>query len=272
MVNGGVVKDKKTKEPQVKRPETSFSSVQGISSSSPSSTLQKQSLNVGGLVLQQPKTNSPQQIQQEKQFKPTQVNATLQPIMVSSLATSKPAQQQQQQHQQPQLQPRFQQQKIILPQPSPTSVAFSQAQQTPSQQHVLLQLIKQQEDHHRLPNQATFGLDKQQLGTQQAQAAKLLPTTGPNQGHSLSLSYPGFLTFTDQMALSGARVDMMKATHLAPLSMVSLDGSQAGTKDRAQVCVINTFKPHLHTRKKSALHAKLLAPCLFARAETTSGR
>ena len=54
----------------------------------------------------------------------------------------------------------------------------------------------------------------------------------------------------------------MKATHLAPLSMVSLDGSQAGTKDRAQVCVVNTFKPHLHARKKSALHAKLLAPCL----------
>lgn len=235
MVNGGIAKDNKTKEPQVKRPETSFSSAQGISSSSPSSTLQKQSLNVGGLILQQPKTNSPQHIQQEKQFKPTQVNATLQPIMVSALATSKPAQQQQQ-HQQSQLQPRFQQQKIILPQPSPTSVAFSQPQQTPSQQHVLLQLIKQQEDHHRLPNQATFGLDKQQLGTQQAQAAKLLPTTVPNQGHSLSLSYPGFLTFTDQMALSGARVDMMKATHLAPLSMVSLDGSQAGAKDRAQVC------------------------------------
>ena len=203
MVNGGVAKDNKTKEPQVKRPETSFGSAPGISSSSPSSTLQKQSLNVGGLILQQPKTNSPQQIQQEKQFKPTQVNATLQPIMVSALATSKPAQQQQQQqHQQSQLQPRFQQQKIILPQPSPTSVAFSQPQQTPSQQHVLLQLIKQQEDHHRLPNQATLGLDKQQLGTQQAQASKLLPTTGPNQGHSLSLSYPGFLTFTDQTAIT----------------------------------------------------------------------
>ena len=243
MVNGGVAKDITTKEPQAKRPETSFCSTQGISSSSPSLTLQKQSLNVGGLILQQPKTNSPQQIQQErdKQFKPTQVNATLQPVMVSALATSKPAQQQQQQqqqqqHQQSQLQPRFQQQKIILPQPSPTSVAFSQPQQTPSQQHVLLQLIKQQDDHHRLPNQATFGLDKQHLGAQQAQAAKLLPTTGPNQGHSLSLSYPGFFTFTDQMALSGARMDMMKATHLAPLSMVSLDGSQAGTKDRAQVC------------------------------------
>ena len=215
---------------------------QGVSSSSASSSaFQKK---VSGLILQQQgKTLLPQatlvsQQEKEKQQKPTQVN-TLQQIIVPALPVSKATQQQ--------LQPRFQpQQKIILPQPSPTSQAFSaqsfsQPQQTASQQHVLLQLIKQQDDLHR--QNSAFAHDKQQLGTQQAQAPKLLPTTVPSQqfsAHPLSLSYPGFLTFSDPMgALSGARVDMMKTTHLAPLSMVSLDSSQTGPKDRAQV---STFR------------------------------
>ena len=239
IANGGEAKGSKAKEAQVKRTEVNINTVQGVSLSSASSAFQKQPLKVGGLILQQTKTSLPQQTlitqqEKDKQPKPTAVNA-LQQIILPALPTSKATQQSQ-------LQPRFQQQKIILPQPSPTNVAFStqfsQPQQTPNQQHVLLQLIKQHDDLHRLPNQnSAFGHDKQQLVTQQGQAPKLLPTTGPSpQAHSLSLSYPGFLTFSDPMALSGARVDMMKTTHLAPLPMVPLDSSQTGTKERAQVC------------------------------------
>ena len=230
----------------MKRPEVNQTTTQGVSSSSPSSAFQKQPLKVSGLIPQQAKTAVPpqalanQQDKVDKQHKQTPVN-TLQQIIVPALPASKTTLTQQHQ-----LQPRFQpQQKIILPQPSPTSQgfstqSFSQPQQTTSQQHVLLQLIKQKDDLQRLPNQnSAFSHDKQQLGAQQAQAQKLLPTTGPSQqqfsAHSLSLSYPGFLTFSDPMALSGARVDMMKTTHLAPLPMVSIDSSQAGPKDRAQV-------------------------------------
>ena len=244
IANGAEIKESKVKEPQVKRPEMNLSTVQqSVSSSSASpSTFQKK---VSGLVPQQQQGKAvlPQQTlisqqEKDKQQKPAQVN-TVQQIIVPTLPVSKATQQQ--------LQPRFQpQQKIILPQPSPTSQAFStqsfaaQPQQTANQQHVLLQLIKQQDDLHR--QNSAFAHDKQQLGTQQAQAAKLLPSTVPSQqfsAHSLSLSYPGFLTFSDPMgALSGARVDMMKTTHLAPLSMVSLDNSQTGAKDRAQVSTV----------------------------------
>lgn len=233
--NGAEVKTSKAKEPQVKRPEVNLSTAQGVSSSS-TSAFQKQL--VSSMVVQQAKPALPQQTiitqqEKEKQQIPTQVN-TLPQIIVPALPVSKATQQQ--------LQPRFQsQQKIILPQPSPTSQpfstqSFSQPQQTASQQHVLLQLIKQQDDLHR--QNSAFTHDKQQLGAQQAQVPKLLPTTGPSQqftAHSLSLSYPGFVTFSDPMGASGARVNMMKTTHLTPLSMVSLDSSQTGPKDRAQV-------------------------------------
>ena len=95
---------------------------------------------------------------------------------------------------------------------------------------------------HRLSGQnSAFSHDKTQLGPQQVQAQKLLSSAVPTQqfaAHSLSLSaYPGFLTFSDPMSLSGARVDMMKATHLAPLQMVSLDSTQTGPKERSQVRV-----------------------------------
>ena len=235
--NGAEVKTSKAKEPLVKRPEVNLSTAQGVSSSSTSSAFQKQLPKVSGMVVQQSKPALPQQTiitqqEKEKQQMPAQVN-TLQQIIVPALPVSKATQQQ--------LQPRFQsQQKIILPQPSPTSQpfstqSFSQPQQTASQ-HVLLQLIKQQDDLHR--QNSAFTHDKQQLGAQQAQAPKLLPTTGPSQqftAHSLSLSYPGFVTFSDPMGASGARVNMMKTTHLTPLSMVTLDSSQAGPKDRTQV-------------------------------------
>ena len=212
----------------------------------PSAASPKQSPKISGVILQPPqqqigKTALPQSTlvnQQEKekqqQQKPTQVNQVQQIIVPTALTTSKASQQ---------LQSRFQtQQKIILPQPSPASQtfstqSFSQPQQTASQQHVLLQLIKQQEDLHR--QNSAFTHDKQQLGTQAVQASKLLPTSVPSQpfsAHSLSLPYPGFLTFSDPMAaLSGARVDLMKTTHLTPLTMVSLDSSQNGPTDRAQV-------------------------------------
>lgn len=248
-IPNGDVKGGKAKDQQVKRPEANLNIVQSVSSSSPS--LQKQPVKVNSLLLQPTKTTLPQQtllaqLDKDKQQKQAQVNALPQ-VIVPAQPTSKAAQQQQQQQQQQQLQARFQpQHKIILPQPSPTTQGFSaspftsQPQQTTSQQHVLLQLIQQQDDAHRLTGQnATFSHDKTQLGAQQVQTQKLLPSTVPNQpfsAHSLSLSYPGtFLTFSDPMGLSGPRVDMMKAAHLAPLQMVSLDNSQTGSKERTQV-------------------------------------
>ena len=241
-IANGDVKGGKAKEQQLKRSEVNLNTVQTLASSS----LQKQAAKVNSLLLQPTKTTTPQQtfqaqLDKEKLQKQAQVNAVPQ-VLVSAQSTSKATQQQQQQ-----LQARFQpQHKIILPQPSPTTQAFStpsftsQPQQTASQQHVLLQLIQQQDDVHRLSGQtATFSHDKTQLAAQQVQTQKLLPTTVPNQtfsAHSLSLSYPGaFLTFSDPMGLSGARVDMMKAAHLAPLQMVSLENNQTGPKERSQV-------------------------------------
>lgn len=243
-IPNGDVKGSKAKEPQVKRPETNLNIVHSVSSSS--SSFQKQPVKVNSLLLQPTKTTLPHQaivaqLDKDKQHKQAQLNVLPQVIM-SAQPTSKTTQQQQQQQQ---LQSRFQpQQKILLPQPLTTTQGFStpsysQPQQTASQQRVLLQLIQQQDDHHRLPGQnSTFSHDKSQLGAQQIQTQKLLPSTVPNQpfsAHSLSLSYPGFLTFSEPMGLSGARVDMMKATHLAPLQMVSLDSSQTGAKERSQV-------------------------------------
>ena len=189
----------------------------------------------GKLALVQPTLANNQEKEKQPQKTPTQVNAVQQIIVPTAVAVSKATQ------------ARFQaQQKILLPQPSVSQTfstqPFSQPQATASQQHVLLQLIKQQDDHHR--QNSAFAHDKHQLGTQQVQASKLLPASVPGQpfsAHSLSLSYPGFLTFSDPMA---ARVDMLKTTHLTPLSMVSLDTSQNGPKDRSQVrtlvCICST--------------------------------
>ena len=244
-IPNGEVKGSKTKDQQVKRPEANLNTAQTVSSS-----VQKQPVKVNSLLLQPTKTALAQQallaqLDKDKQQKQAPLNALPQ-VIVPAQPTSKATQQQQQQQQQ-QLQARFQpQHKIILPQPSPTTQGFStssftsQPQQTANQQHVLLQLIQQQDDVHRLPGQnAAFSHDKTQLGAQQVQTQKLLPSTVPNQpfsAHSLSLSYPGtFLTFSDPMGLSGSRVDMMKAAHLAPLQMVTLDNSQTGPKERSQV-------------------------------------
>ena len=251
-IPNGDVKSGKAKELQGKRPETNLNTAQSVSSSSP--LFQKQPVKVNSLLVQPPKTTSAQQtlaaqLEKDKQ-KQTPVNALAQVIMPAQ-PTSKTTQQQLQQ-QQP-LQARFQpQHKIILPQPSPTTQGFSspsfssQPQQTASQQHVLLQLIQQQDDGHRLVGQnSAFSHDKTQLGAQPVQTQKLLPSSVPNQpfsAHSLSLSYPGaFLTFSDPMGLSGPRMDMMKATHLAPLQMVSLDNNQTGPKERSQVRVSDIY-------------------------------
>ena len=249
-IPNGDVKSGKAKELQSKRPETNLNTVQNVSSSP--SAFQKQPIKVNSLLVQSPKTTLPQQtlaaqLDKDKQQKQTPLNALAQ-VIVPAQPASKTTQQQPQLQQQP-LQARFQpQHKIILPQPSPTTQGFSspsfssQPQQTASQQHVLLQLIQQQDDGHRLVGQnSAFSHDKAQLGSQPVQAQKLLPSSVPNQpfsAHSLSLSYPGaFLTFSDPMGLSGPRVDMMKATHLAPLQMVSLDSNQTGPKERSQVRV-----------------------------------
>ena len=249
-IPNGEAKSGKAKEIQSKRLETNLNAVQSVSSTSP--LFQKQPIKVNSLLVQPPKTTIPQQtlaaqLDKDKQQKQTPVNALAQVIVPAQLA-SKTTQQQPQLHQQQPLQARFQpQHKIILPQPSPTTQGFSspsfssQPQQTASQQHVLLQLIQQQDDGHRLVGQnSAFTHDKVQLGSQPVQTQKLLPSSVPNQpfsAHSLSLSYPGaFLTFSDPMGLSGPRVDMMKATpHLAPLQMVSLDNNQTGPKERSQV-------------------------------------
>lgn len=247
-IPNGDAKSGKAKELQNKRPETNLNTV-----FSSSSAFQKQPMKVNSLLVQSPKTTLPQQtltaqLDKDKQQKQTPVNALAQ-VIVPAQPASKTTQQQPQLQQQQPLQARFQHQhKIILPQPSPTTQGFSspsfspQPQQTASQQHVLLQLIQQQDDSHRLVGQnSAFSHDKAQLGSQPVQTQKLLPSSVPNQpfsAHSLSLSYPGaFLTFSDPMGLSGPRVDMMKATHLAPLQMVSLDNSQTGPKERSQVRV-----------------------------------
>ena len=257
-IPNGEVKSGKAKELQSKRPETNLNTVQNVSSLS--SAFQKQPMKVNSLLVQSPKTSLSQQtlaaqLDKDKQQKQTPLNALAQ-VIVPAQPASKTTQQQpqlQQQQQQP-LQARFQaQHKIILPQPSPTTQGFSsptfssQPQQTASQQHVLLQLIQQQDDGHRLVGQnSAFSHDKAQLGSQPIQTQKLLPSSVPNQpfsAHSLSLSYPGaFLTFSDPMGLSGPRVDMLKATHLAPLQMVSLDSNpQTGPKERSQVRVSDSF-------------------------------
>lgn len=251
----GDTKSGKAKELQSKRPETNLNTVQNVSSLS--SAFQKQPIKVNSLLVQSPKTSLPQQalaaqLDKDKQQKQTALNALAQ-VIVPTQPASKTTQQQPQLQQQQSLQARFQpQHKIILPQPSPTTQGFSspsfssQPQQTASQQHVLLQLIHQQDDGHRLVGQnSAFSHDKAQLGSQPVQAQKLLPSSVPNQpfsAHSLSLSYPGtFLTFSDPMGLSGPRVDMLKATHLAPLQMVSLDNNQTGPKERSQVRVSDAF-------------------------------
>lgn len=181
----------------------------------------------GKLALPQPTLTNTQEKEKQHQKTLTQVNAVQQIIVPTAVAVSKATQ------------PRFQtQQKILLPQPPSVSQTFStqpfsQAQPTANQQHVLFQFIKQQDDHHR--QNSAFAHDKHQLGSQPVQASKLLPASvsgQPFSAHSLSLSYPGFVTVTDPMA---ARVDMLKTTHLTPLSMVSLDTSQNGPKDRSQV-------------------------------------
>lgn len=229
--NGTETKANKTKDSSARRLEPSLSSTQSVSSASP-----KQSPKVSGVLVQpqhpgklalpQPTLANTQDKEKQHQRTPTQVNAVQQIIVPTAVAVSKATQ------------PRFQtQQKILLPQPPSVSQTFStqpfsQAQPIATQQHVLLQLIKQQDDHHR--QNSAFAHDKHQLGTQQVQASKLLPASVPGQpfsAHSLSLSYPGFVTVTDPMA---ARVDMLKTTHLTPLSMVSLDTSQNGPKDRSQ--------------------------------------
>ena len=253
-IPNGEVKSGKAKELQSKRPEINLNTVQNVSSSS--SAFQKQPIKVNSLLVQPPKASLPQQtlaaqLDKDKQ-KQTPLNALAQvivPAQPASKTTQQQLQQQQQQHQP--LQARFQpQHKIILPQPSPTTQGFSSpsfsSQQTTSQQHVLLQLIQQQDDGHRLVGQnSAFSHDKAQLGSQPVQTQKLLPSSVPNQpfsAHSLSLSYPGaFLTFSDPMGLSGPRVDVLKATHLAPLQMVSLDNNQTGPKERSQVRVSDSF-------------------------------
>ena len=257
-IPNGNVKSSKANELQSKRPETNLNTLQNVSSSS--SVFQKQPIKVNSLLVQAPKTSLPQQtltaqLDKDKQQKQTPLNALAQ-VIVPAQPASKTTQQQQQQpqlQQQQPLQARFQpQHKIILPQPSPTTQGFaspsfsSQPQQTASQQHVLLQLIQQQDDGHRLVGQnSAFSHDKAQLGSQPVQTQKLLPSSVPNQpfsAHSLSLSYPGaFLTFSDPLGLSGPRVDMLKATHLAPLQMVSLDNNQTGPKERSQVRVSDAF-------------------------------
>ena len=250
-IPNGDVKGGKAKDQQGKRPETNLNTVQSVSSSP--SSFQKQPVKVNSLLVQPTKTTLPQQtlvtqLDKDKQ-KQTPVNALTQVIVPAQPASKTTQQPPQLQQQQQSLQARFQpQHKIILPQPSPTTQGFStpsfssQPQQTASQQHVLLQLIQQQDDGHRLVSQnSAFSHDKAQLGAQSVQTQKLLPSSVPNQpfsAHSLSLSYPGaFLTFSDPVGLSGPRVDMMKATHLAPLQMVSLDNNQTGPKERSQVRV-----------------------------------
>ena len=248
-ISNGDLKGGKNKEQQKKGPETNLNTALSTSSSSPS--FQKQAVKASSLLVPTavktalpPQTLLAQQ-EKEKQQKQAQVNLMSQviaPVHPTSKTTQQ-VQQQQQQQQQQQLQSRFQpQQKIILPQPLSTSQAFAapsfpQTQQTANQK-VLLQLIQQGDDMHRLSSQnAAFSHDKTQLVSQQVQAQKLLPGTVPAQQfatQSLSLpGYPGFLTFSDPR--TGARVDMMKTTHLAPLPMVSLDNNQTGPKERSQV-------------------------------------
>lgn len=250
-IPNGDGKSGKAKDQQGKRPETNLNTIQSVSSS-----FQKQPVKVNSSLVQPTKTTLPQQtlvaqLDKDKHQKQTTVNALAQVIVPAQPASKTTQQQPQLQQQQSPIQARFQpQHKIILPQPSPTTQGFStpsfssQPQQTASQQHVLLQLIQQQDDGHRLVGQnSAFSHDKAQLGAQSVQTQKLLPSSVPNQpfsAHSLSLSYPGaFLTFSDPMGLSGPRVDMMKATHLAPLQMVSLDNNQTGPKERSQVRVSN---------------------------------
>lgn len=229
--NGTETKANKTKDSSARRLEPSLSSTQSLSSASPKQSPKVSSVLVqpqhpGKLALPQPALANTQDKERQHQKTPTQVNAVQQIIVPTAVAVSKATQ------------PRFQtQQKILLPQPPSVSQTFStqpfsQAQPIATQQHVLLQLIKQQDDHHR--QNSAFAHDKHQLGTQQVQASKLLPASVPGQpfsAHSLSLSYPGFVTVADPMA---ARVDMLKTTHLTPLSMVSLDTGQNGPKDRSQ--------------------------------------
>ncbi|XP_015748782.1 PREDICTED: serine/arginine repetitive matrix protein 1-like [Acropora digitifera] len=229
--NGTETKANKIKDSSARRLEPSLSSTQIVSSASPKQSPKVSSVLVqpqhpGKLALPQPALANTQDKEKQHQKTPTQVNAVQQIIVPTAVAVSKATQQ------------RFQtQQKILLPQPPSVSQTFStqpfsQAQPTATQQHVLFQLIKQQDDHHR--QNSAFVHDKHQLGTQQVQASKLLPASVPGQpfsAHSLSLPYPGFVTVTDPMA---ARVDMLKTTHLTPLSMVSLDTSQNGPKDRSQ--------------------------------------
>ncbi|PFX24569.1 protein AF-10-like [Stylophora pistillata] len=251
-IPNGELRGGKNKEQQNKRPETNLNTAPSTSSSSTS--FQKQPVKVNSLLVPTasktalpPQTLLAQQ-EKEKQQKQAQVNV-MSHVITSAHPTSKTTQQvqqqqvQQQQQQQQQLQSRFQpQQKILLPQPLPTSQAFAVPSfpQTPQKanQKVLLQLIQQGDDIHRLSSQnSAFSHDKTQLVSQPVQAQKLLPGTVPTQqfaAPSLSLPYPGFLTFRDPMNLTGTRVDMMKAAHLAPLQMVSLDNSQTGPKERSQ--------------------------------------